>query len=79
MTFIRSIDFILENLNQFDDVANFCRQLGRRHARYISLGFRPEYWDIFAEALTECAIDWEANFNEAPPNSKVDAHRKAFY
>uniref|UniRef100_A0A915AI51 Globin family profile domain-containing protein n=1 Tax=Parascaris univalens TaxID=6257 RepID=A0A915AI51_PARUN len=59
MTFIRSIDFILENLNQFDDVANFCRQLGRRHARYISLGFRPEYWDIFAEALTECAIDWE--------------------
>ncbi|VDM42396.1 unnamed protein product [Toxocara canis] len=59
MTFTRSLDFILANLNKLDIVANFCRQLGRRHTQYITRGFRPEYWDAFAEALTECAIDWE--------------------
>uniref|UniRef100_A0AC34GEY1 Globin family profile domain-containing protein n=1 Tax=Panagrolaimus sp. ES5 TaxID=591445 RepID=A0AC34GEY1_9BILA len=40
-------------------IRQFCRRLGKSHVNYIERGFKPEYWDIFAEALTECAIDWE--------------------
>uniref|UniRef100_A0A914PD79 Globin family profile domain-containing protein n=1 Tax=Panagrolaimus davidi TaxID=227884 RepID=A0A914PD79_9BILA len=59
MTFTRSLDFIINNLEDMKKIRQFCRRLGRSHVNYIERGFKPEYWDIFAESLTECAIDWE--------------------
>uniref|UniRef100_A0AC35GT99 Uncharacterized protein n=1 Tax=Panagrolaimus sp. PS1159 TaxID=55785 RepID=A0AC35GT99_9BILA len=31
------------------NIQQFCRRLGRSHVNYIERGFKPEYWDIFAE------------------------------
>ena len=59
MTFTLSLDFIVNNLEDMKRIRQFCRRLGKSHVNYIERGFKPEYWDIFAEALTECAIDWE--------------------
>lgn len=59
MTFVRSLDFIVQNLENMPKLRQFCRRLGKTHVTFIERGFKPEYWDIFAEALTECAIDWE--------------------
>ncbi|VDK56971.1 unnamed protein product [Anisakis simplex] len=60
MTMTRSLDFIVKNLDNLHTVKEYCRELGYRHVKYASRGFKPEYWDIFAESLTECAIEWEA-------------------
>lgn len=59
MTFTRSLDFIVNNLEDMRRIRQFCRRLGKIHVNFIERGFKPEYWDIFAESLTECAIDWE--------------------
>ncbi|KAE9556647.1 hypothetical protein FO519_000053 [Halicephalobus sp. NKZ332] len=59
MTFTRSLDFIIHNLDNMAKIRQFCRRLGKTHVGFIERGFKPEYWDIFAESLTECAIDWE--------------------
>lgn len=33
--------------------------LGAFHVKFESRGFKAAHWDVFAEAMTECAIDWE--------------------
>uniref|UniRef100_A0A7E4ZQU4 GLOBIN domain-containing protein n=1 Tax=Panagrellus redivivus TaxID=6233 RepID=A0A7E4ZQU4_PANRE len=58
-TFTKSLDFIVANLDNVPAIRRFCRRLGKSHIKYIERGFKLEYWDIFAEALTECAISWE--------------------
>uniref|UniRef100_A0A0N4ZJB3 GLOBIN domain-containing protein n=1 Tax=Parastrongyloides trichosuri TaxID=131310 RepID=A0A0N4ZJB3_PARTI len=59
MTFTRSLDFCISNLENPNIICNYCFHLGRRHVAFAKRGFRMSYWDTFAEALTECAIEWE--------------------
>ncbi|TKR60663.1 hypothetical protein L596_027877 [Steinernema carpocapsae] len=59
MTFTRSLDFVMNHLEDYDRVSKFCIELGKTHVKFMRRGFKTSFWDIFAEALTECAIDWE--------------------
>ncbi|KAK0410415.1 hypothetical protein QR680_005118 [Steinernema hermaphroditum] len=59
MTFTRSLDFVMNHLEDLERVSKFCVELGKTHVKFMRRGFKTSYWDIFAEALTECAIDWE--------------------
>uniref|UniRef100_A0A914XC63 Globin family profile domain-containing protein n=1 Tax=Plectus sambesii TaxID=2011161 RepID=A0A914XC63_9BILA len=58
-SFTRTIDFVVKNLDDMDGISAHVQDLGRKHVLFQSRGFKPQYWDIFAESLTECAIDWE--------------------
>lgn len=57
--FTRTIDYVVKNLDDMDGVSAHMQELGRKHLLFQSRGFKPQYWDIFAESLTECAIAWE--------------------
>uniref|UniRef100_A0A0N5B833 GLOBIN domain-containing protein n=1 Tax=Strongyloides papillosus TaxID=174720 RepID=A0A0N5B833_STREA len=59
MTFTRSLDFCISNLDNLNVLCSYCYHLGRRHVAFAKRGFKMSYWDTFAEALTECAIEWE--------------------
>uniref|UniRef100_A0A1I7YD88 GLOBIN domain-containing protein n=1 Tax=Steinernema glaseri TaxID=37863 RepID=A0A1I7YD88_9BILA len=59
MTFTRSLDFVMNHLDDLERVSKFCVELGKTHVKFMRRGFKTSFWDIFAEALTECAIDWE--------------------
>uniref|UniRef100_A0A915AFF6 Globin family profile domain-containing protein n=1 Tax=Parascaris univalens TaxID=6257 RepID=A0A915AFF6_PARUN len=65
MTFTRAIDYIITNMHDEAKITKYCRDLGKRHVRLMKRGFRPSYWNSFGEALTECAIDWEAGIKSA--------------
>uniref|UniRef100_A0AC35UI21 GLOBIN domain-containing protein n=1 Tax=Rhabditophanes sp. KR3021 TaxID=114890 RepID=A0AC35UI21_9BILA len=62
MTFTRSLDFCIQNMDNMDTIVEYFYQLGRRHVKYKKLGFKPHYWDIFSEALTEAVIEYECGF-----------------
>uniref|UniRef100_A0A913HPE1 GLOBIN domain-containing protein n=1 Tax=Strongyloides stercoralis TaxID=6248 RepID=A0A913HPE1_STRER len=62
MTFTRSLDFCISNMDNLDVLCSYCYNLGRRHVAFAKRGFKMSYWDTFAEALTECAIEWEGGF-----------------
>ncbi|KAF7638602.1 GLOBIN domain-containing protein [Meloidogyne graminicola] len=52
--FADTLDFVVRNLDDFSLVTENAEQLGRRHATFpLENGFKPEYWNIFAECIIE--------------------------
>lgn len=67
------LERIIRDLHKPDAVSAYLRVLGAQHFDFQVLhvrppmriilvqesGFRLSFWDVFAEAMTECAIEWE--------------------
>uniref|UniRef100_A0A914XF89 Globin family profile domain-containing protein n=1 Tax=Plectus sambesii TaxID=2011161 RepID=A0A914XF89_9BILA len=57
--FTEALIFAVENIQNAEKISQYAQALGANHVKLESRGFKMVYWDVFAEAMTECAIDWE--------------------
>ena len=48
-------------------VGEYVRELGARHVDFQTRGFRLKFWDVFAEAMTDCALEWEGGIKWVLP------------
>nr|CAD2162293.1 unnamed protein product [Meloidogyne enterolobii] len=52
--FADTLDFVVRNLDDFSLVTENAEKLGKKHATFpLENGFKPEYWNIFAECIVE--------------------------
>uniref|UniRef100_A0A915I9D2 Globin family profile domain-containing protein n=1 Tax=Romanomermis culicivorax TaxID=13658 RepID=A0A915I9D2_ROMCU len=59
--FVAVIDGAVQHLDDLDrEYAPLLIKYGERHLPLRSHGFRPEFWDVFAECMTESAMEWVA-------------------
>ncbi|CAD5230027.1 unnamed protein product [Bursaphelenchus okinawaensis] len=58
--FTRTFDYVVKNLDYTEKLAQHFQTLGKKHVQLQSRGFQPQYWDVFAECMTQTAIEWEA-------------------
>jgi hypothetical protein len=49
-----------------DVVRIYLRQLGAQHVDFQTRGFNLRFWDIFTEAMTDCALEWEGGVRYVP-------------
>ncbi len=56
--FVNVIDSTVQNVENLGNYIPKLIRYGMRHAHLKAKGFRPEWWDVFAEAMTESAIEW---------------------
>ncbi|CAD5234074.1 unnamed protein product [Bursaphelenchus xylophilus] len=58
--FTKSFDYVVKNLDFVEKLAQHFQTLGKKHVQLQSRGFQTQYWDVFAECMTQTAIEWEA-------------------
>ncbi|KAH7711033.1 CBN-GLB-13 protein [Aphelenchoides avenae] len=59
LVFTRTFDYIIKNLSYTEKLAHHFQGLGKKHVLFQGRGFLPQYWDTFAECMTQTAIEWE--------------------
>ena len=64
-------------------VGEYVRELGARHVDFQTRGFRLKYWDVFEEAMTDCALEWEGGLKSvsgrtAPPCCRIAETMRAY-
>uniref|UniRef100_A0AC35GQP0 Globin family profile domain-containing protein n=1 Tax=Panagrolaimus sp. PS1159 TaxID=55785 RepID=A0AC35GQP0_9BILA len=59
VVFNRTFDYIVKNLNYTEKLVQHFQALGKKHVMFQGRGFLPQYWDTFAECMTQTAIEWE--------------------
>ncbi|VDM24688.1 unnamed protein product [Toxocara canis] len=59
VVFLKTFDYIIKNLSHIEKLEQHFQTLGRRHAVMQGRGFIPQYWETFAECMTQSAIEWE--------------------
>ncbi|KJH48741.1 globin [Dictyocaulus viviparus] len=61
IVFTKTFDFVIKNIEYRDKLQAHFENLGRRHVAMQGRGFKPVYWETFAECMTQAAVEWEAN------------------
>ncbi|GMT18025.1 hypothetical protein PFISCL1PPCAC_9322 [Pristionchus fissidentatus] len=51
LRFVQTISHVVENVYHLDRMEGYLYDIGQRHVQYASRGFKPEYWDIFQDAM----------------------------
>uniref|UniRef100_A0A7E4V4J3 GLOBIN domain-containing protein n=1 Tax=Panagrellus redivivus TaxID=6233 RepID=A0A7E4V4J3_PANRE len=59
VVFNRTFDYIVKNLHYTEKLVQHFQALGKKHVLMQGRGFLPQYWDTFAECMTQTAIEWE--------------------
>uniref|UniRef100_A0A1I7ZLA4 GLOBIN domain-containing protein n=1 Tax=Steinernema glaseri TaxID=37863 RepID=A0A1I7ZLA4_9BILA len=59
VVFTKTFDYIIKNLEYREKLEQHFQSLGKKHVTMQGRGFRPQYWDTFAECMTQTAIEWE--------------------
>ncbi|KAK0407564.1 hypothetical protein QR680_019269 [Steinernema hermaphroditum] len=59
VVFTKTFDYIIKNLEYKEKLVQHFQALGKKHVSMQGRGFRPQYWDTFAECMTQTAIEWE--------------------
>ncbi|KRX41772.1 Globin-like protein 6 [Trichinella murrelli] len=66
------LNFVIKNLELPETVGIMLNMIGHCHATLVGLGVDVDLWDVFAEALLECSLEW------GEKNRRVDEVRKAW-
>ncbi|KRX60281.1 Globin-like protein 6, partial [Trichinella sp. T9] len=66
------LNFVIKNLELPETVGILLNMIGHCHATLVGLGVDVDLWDVFAEALLECSLEW------GEKNRRVDEVRKAW-
>ena len=54
----QTLQMVIENIGSLNTIVDNLQQLGRRHVQYDhGIIFRSNYWDRFADAFADYAID----------------------
>ncbi|TKR83254.1 hypothetical protein L596_016876 [Steinernema carpocapsae] len=59
VVFTKTFDYIIKNLEYPEKLAQHFQSLGKKHVTMQGRGFLPQYWETFAECMTQTAIEWE--------------------
>ncbi|GMS86946.1 hypothetical protein PENTCL1PPCAC_9121, partial [Pristionchus entomophagus] len=51
LKFVQTIAHVVNNVNHLERMEGFLYDIGQRHVQYASRGFKPQYWDIFQDAI----------------------------
>lgn len=57
--FVAVLEGAIKNLDDLDNrYGPILVQHGKNHTKFSERGFKPDFWDVFAEAMTESAMEW---------------------
>lgn len=56
--FGETLEFVIEHLEDLTIIREPLIQLGKDHSHFKGIGFRPKLWNVFAESLIQCTLDW---------------------
>lgn len=57
--FVAVLEGAIKNVDDLETrYAPILIQHGKNHTKFFEKGFKPEYWEVFAEAMTESAMEW---------------------
>ncbi|KRZ11805.1 Globin-like protein 6 [Trichinella zimbabwensis] len=66
------LNFVIKNLELPETIGALLNMIGHCHATLVNLGVDADLWDVFAEALLECSLEW------GEKNRRVEEVRKAW-
>ncbi|KAI6183319.1 GLOBIN domain-containing protein [Aphelenchoides bicaudatus] len=83
LKFVQTLSHAVKNLYHMTDLAPYLSRVGERHVKFADRGFKPEYWDIFLDAMEYVLTDKIASieqFNEEQRQMATKVWRRlAFY
>ncbi|CAD5210817.1 unnamed protein product [Bursaphelenchus xylophilus] len=57
LKFVQAISHTVKNIYHMNDLAPYLYDIGRRHVKFAARGFKPEYWDLFLDAMEFALTD----------------------
>uniref|UniRef100_A0A914DZJ9 Globin family profile domain-containing protein n=2 Tax=Acrobeloides nanus TaxID=290746 RepID=A0A914DZJ9_9BILA len=79
LNFVQTLSFAVKNIYHMDEVADYLYKIGERHVKFADRGFKPEYWNIFQDAM-EVSLEQQIaslpNFNESQQHEAIRVWRR---
>uniref|UniRef100_A0A5S6QFB5 Globin family profile domain-containing protein n=1 Tax=Trichuris muris TaxID=70415 RepID=A0A5S6QFB5_TRIMR len=66
------LNFVMKNLEYPENISLILKMVGHCHAKLVTVGLDSSIWNVFAEALLECSLEW------GEKSRRVDEVRKAW-
>ncbi|CDW55049.1 hypothetical protein TTRE_0000332001 [Trichuris trichiura] len=67
-----TLNFVMKNLELPENISLILKMVGHCHAKLATVGLDSSIWNVFAEALLECSLEW------GEKSRRVDEVRKAW-
>nr|CAD2187331.1 unnamed protein product [Meloidogyne enterolobii] len=76
LKFVQTISYAAKNLYHMEDCLQMrLFEIGENHVKYASRGFKPEYWDIFLDAMEYALTNHIASTPTLNAQERADATR----
>ncbi|KAI1728940.1 globin domain-containing protein [Ditylenchus destructor] len=83
LKFVQTLSSAVKNLYHMHRLAPYLYNIGQRHVKFAERGFKPEYWDLFMDAMEvslEAHIKALSDFDEEQRAGAIRVWRRlAFY
>ncbi|CAD5207519.1 unnamed protein product [Bursaphelenchus okinawaensis] len=83
LKFVQAISHTVKNIYHMNDLAPYLSDIGRRHVKFAERGFKPEYWDLFLDAMEHSLSDQINSIQSIDDTKRAKAvqvwRRLAFY
>ncbi|KAH7712529.1 CRE-GLB-18 protein [Aphelenchoides avenae] len=76
LNFVQTISYAVKNVYHMqDNLVPHLRKIGQRHVKFAERGFKPEYWDIFQDAIETSLEAHIASLEDFLPEQRSEAIR----
>ncbi|KAE9552649.1 hypothetical protein FO519_004128 [Halicephalobus sp. NKZ332] len=75
LKFVQTLSYTVKNLYHMERAAAHVHKIGELHVKYAKRGFKPEFWNIFLDAMEVSLTDSINRNKEMSEDQKSDAIR----
>ncbi|GMT00673.1 hypothetical protein PENTCL1PPCAC_22847, partial [Pristionchus entomophagus] len=72
LRFVQTIAQVVKNVYHLERMESYLYDIGQRHVQYATRGFKPQYWDVFQDAMQAALTN---RMNTLPELAKEDRER----
>ncbi|CAB3407163.1 unnamed protein product [Caenorhabditis bovis] len=73
LKFVQTLAQVVKNIYHMDRTESFLYLVGQKHCKFAERGFKPEYWDIFQDAMEFSLEQRMHNLEDLDEQQKKDA------
>uniref|UniRef100_A0A1I7XFU7 GLOBIN domain-containing protein n=1 Tax=Heterorhabditis bacteriophora TaxID=37862 RepID=A0A1I7XFU7_HETBA len=79
LKFVQTLSQVVKNLYHMDRLEPYLYGIGQRHCKFTDRGFKPEYWDIFQDAMEHSLTEHMNSLHDLDATQRIDAVTANFF
>ncbi|KJH45911.1 globin [Dictyocaulus viviparus] len=73
LRFVQTISQVVKNIYHMDQLEPYLYNVGQRHCKFVQRGFKPEYWEVFQDAMEHSLTEHMNKLPELSDQQRIEA------